>query len=40
MWEVHNKFHDNMAQTLAEDSPFYAAVEKRAAEFKRGKDNT
>ena len=31
------EIHDDMVQTLAEDSPSYATVKKWAAEFKQGR---
>lgn len=34
------EIHEDMVQTLAEDSPSYATVKKWAAEFKRGRVST
>lgn len=34
------EIHEQMVQRLAENCPFYATVNNRAAEFKQGRDST
>ena len=34
------EIHEDMVQTLGEDSPSYSTIKKWAAEFKRGRDST